>query len=124
VAVVVHTNAGAFEDDIACRAQQLVHIRGVLAALPAETSIAMAGDFNLDPELYQSEDAAAFEALVAELGLSRLGGYQESHRISHVTLDHLLVRGPALALEPSCEARYLDEGEPEVMLDHAWVMCR
>jgi hypothetical protein len=24
----------------------------------------------------------------------------------------------------SCEARYLDEGESDVMLDHAWVGCR
>jgi hypothetical protein len=124
VAVVVHTNAGMFEDDIACRAQQLDSIAAVLAALPPETSIAMAGDFNLDPELYESGDAEAFASLVADLGLSWLGGYDESHRISHVKLDHVLVRGAALATGQVCEARYLDEGEADVMLDHAWVGCR
>ncbi len=124
LAVVVHTNAGAFEDDIACRALQLEGIAAVLEALPAETSIAMAGDFNLDPDLYQSADAAAFEALVSGLGLAWLAGYEESHRISHVKLDHVLVRGAAVATGLGCEARYLDEGEPDVMLDHAWVVCR
>lgn len=124
VAVVVHTNAGMFEDDIACRAQQLESIQGVLAALPADTSIAMAGDFNLDPELYESADAAAFEALVSELGLSRLGGYDESHRISHMKLDHVLARGAAVETGLACEARSLDEDETDVMLDHAWVVCR
>ena len=124
VAVVVHTNAGAFEDDAACRVAQLESIAEVLAALPADTSIAMAGDFNLDPDLYESADAAAFEALVSGLKLAWLGGYDASHRITHVKLDHVLVRGAAVAPELACEARYLDEGEPDVMLDHAWVMCR
>jgi hypothetical protein len=124
VAVVVHTNAGAFEDDIACRARQLEAIQVVLEALPAETSIAMAGDFNLDPALYEGADAEAFRSLVEALGLRWLEGYEESHRISHVKLDHLLVRGPALPSELDCTARYLDEGEPDVMLDHAWVGCR
>ena len=124
VAVVVHTNAGAFEDDAACRVAQLESIQAVLEALPEDSSIAMAGDFNLDPELYESADAGAFEALVADLGLTWLGGYDQSHRISHVKLDHVLVRGPALAAGMACDARYLDEGEDDVMLDHAWVACR
>ena len=124
VAVVVHTNAGAFEDDAACRVQQLESIQAVLAALPSDTSIAMAGDFNLDPQVYESADASAFEALVSGLGLTWLGGYDESHRISHVKLDHLLVRGAAVAAGLECGARYLDEDETDVMLDHAWVMCR
>jgi hypothetical protein len=123
-AVVVHTNAGAFEDDIACRAQQLQRITEFLAHLPDDHAIAMAGDFNLDPDLYEGEDADMFGAMVEVLGLERLGGYDESHRISHATLDHVLVRGAAVSSEIGCTARYLDEGEPEVMLDHAWVMCR
>ena len=124
VAVVVHTAAGMFEDDIACRVQQLESIQAVLEALPADTSIVMAGDFNLDPDLYVSDDAAAFSSLGSSLGLSWLGGYDESHRISHVRLDHVLVRGPAVAQKMSCEIRYLDEGQEDVMLDHGWLMCR
>lgn len=124
VAVVVHTAAGMFEDEIACRVAQLESIQAVLGALPADTSIAMAGDFNLDPEYYESADAVAFVAMVEALGLTWLGGYEESHRISHVRLDHVLVRGPAVASGLACEARYLDEGGPDVMLDHAWVVCR
>ncbi len=124
VAVVVHANAGAFEDDAACRVAQLESITEVLAALPTDTSIAMAGDFNLDPEIYESADGPAFEALISALGLTWLGGYGESHRISHVKLDHVLVRGATVASGLDCDARYLDEGEPDVMLDHALVMCR
>jgi hypothetical protein len=124
LAVVVHTNAGAFEDDLACRAQQLEALQARLEALPAETSIAVAGDFNLDPALYEGADAEAFEVLVSATGLTRLGGYEQSHRISHVMLDHVLVRGAVVDVAASCEARYLDEGESDVMLDHAWVGCR
>jgi len=122
--VVVHANAGAFEDDIACRAQQLRRVTEFLAHLPDDHALAMAGDFNLDPELYEGEDAVMFGAMVEVLGLTQLGGYEESHRISHVILDHVLVRGVAVDGGQTCDARYLDEGESDVMLDHAWVMCR
>ncbi len=124
VAVVVHANAGVEEDDVACRAEQLASIQAVLEAYPSDTSIAMAGDFNLDPDYYEGADAVAFEALRQALGLSWLPSDGETHRISHVRLDHVLVRGTAVASDLACEVRFLDEGRENVMLDHGWVACR
>jgi len=124
VAVVVHTSAGMEADDVTCRADQLGSIQAVLEAYPSDTSIVMAGDFNLDPEYYTGADAEAMGDLAETLGLETLETDGETHRISHVRLDWVLVRGGAVASEMGCAVRFLDEGEDDLMLDHGWVMCR
>ena len=122
VAVVVHTSAGITLDDMDCRAAQLESIQAVLATLPAETSIAMAGDFNLDTDLFDGADAQAYAELIAALGLTELEQSEETHRVSHLRIDHLLVRGPAVA-QPACTVRFLDAEADEQMMDHGWVGC-
>ncbi|MFH1467620.1 MAG: endonuclease/exonuclease/phosphatase family protein [Pseudomonadota bacterium] len=123
VAVVVHTNAGVFADDIDCRAAQLQGIQEVLAALPTATSVAMAGDFNLDPAVFEGADAAAYAALMEAVGLTELDQPEDTHRVSHMRLDHVLVRGAAVA-KPACSVRFLDAQAEEQMMDHGWVGCR
>ncbi len=122
--VVVHAAAGAVAEDLECRAAQLQSIQAVLEALPEDTSIAMAGDFNLDPEIYEGVDAQTFAELQESLGLTRLEADQATHLISHVSLDHLLIRGPVVAGDLSCKVRFLDEGQQDTMFDHGFVSCR
>ncbi len=121
--VVVHANAGVLTDDLTCRAQQLQAIEQVLQALPGETSIAMAGDFNLDPALYEGEDAQALQAMVSSLGLQRWEPETYTHRISQTSLDLVWVRGAALPAQASCAVRFADDGADYVMFDHGMVSC-
>lgn len=123
VAVVVHTSAGVDADDVACRAAQLASIQQVLLALPQDTAIVMAGDFNLDPEIYTGDDAAAFSDLLQTVGLERLPTDAPTHRITQVTLDHLLVRGAAFSTQAECQVRFLDEDQQQIMFDHGFVSC-
>jgi len=123
--VVVHTLAGPpGGEDEACRAQQLDAAREALAALPPETLLLMAGDFNFDPAGSDGPDAAALAALREELGLARLPDDGPTHRMLGTDLDLVLARGWPAGAGATCRVGFVDEGAEVPMFDHALVDCR
>ncbi|MBT3223280.1 MAG: hypothetical protein HN348_29760, partial [Proteobacteria bacterium] len=123
ILAVVHANAGVDPEDAACRHSQLKSIESVLLDKPSDTPIIIAGDFNLDPDIYATEDVDAFNEMLESLQLTWLPVDDNTHLISQFKLDHVMVRGLSSLREADCSARYLDENEDNVLFDHAFVLC-
>ena len=123
VLVVVHANAGVNPEDAECRRAQLESIEAVLLEKSSDTPLVIAGDFNLDPNLYATEDAVAFIDMLDSLKLTWLPVDGNTHLISQIKLDHVLTRGLLGLGGADCSVRFLDEGEDHVLFDHAFVLC-
>ncbi len=123
ILVVVHTNAGIEASDTARRASQLGALKDVLLAAGEETTLFIAGDFNLDPTEGLGQDANALRDMADELGLVRVPDDGYTHRMINGDLDVVLARGWTPADNATCHVRFLDEGAETPMFDHAFLLC-
>jgi endonuclease/exonuclease/phosphatase family metal-dependent hydrolase len=118
---VLHTTAGYTAGDQDCRISQLEALAEALAALPPETAVIVGGDVNHDAGS-DSDDAAAFSAMLDAGGLRRLEDDGDTAVLLGADLDAVATRG---VLEGArCAVRSLDAGASEPMFDHALLDCR
>ena len=122
--VVMHLYVDFSGPDKDCRAAQLQATQAALAGLPLSETIIMAGDFNLDPDLWEGPDVDALAAMVEVLGLERLAIPGPTHMFLEITIDLGFVRGWIEADDVSCETIFLDGNAEIPMIDHAFVDCR
>jgi len=122
--VVVHTNAGPFDGDKACRGLQLEALGDALAAEVELGELIMAGDFNFDPQTAEGPDVEALAALMERFGLVRLPDDGPTHRILNGDLDLVLTDVGGWGDGRTCSVTFADEGAAVPMFDHAFVSCR
>ena len=122
-AISVHTATMVVDQE-----KRVDQAAATLDSLGGAQPVVVAGDFNTVSDwevtlLRRVARGAGFTHLRLPPGPTIANRYKKLPG-SESVLDHVLVRGVAVDGGQTCEARYLDEGATDVMLDHAWVMCR